>query len=267
MDTSSLPFILLITTGVGLIGLVGGVLLFWRQHLVKRWSYYFMSFAAGGLLGAAFLDLLPEALEGGETSHILSYTLLGVLVFFVIEKLLVWHHHSHPHDDEEAEDPQHASHLPHNKSLRPLIIFGDGLHNFLDGVIIAVAFLIDAHLGWVTALAVLAHEIPQEVGDFSILLSSGMARARVLFWNMVGALMATAGAIVGFYAHDSFSEIELPLLGFAAGNFIYIALADLFPTIQHERKFLGSMLHIALILFGLGLLYWVGGLFPHVHGE
>lgn len=265
METSSLAFILSVTTAAGILGLIGGLLLFWKENMTKRLTYFFISFAAGGLLGASFFDLLPEALEEGrDTERILWYVLLGMLVFFTIEKLLVWHHHSHTHDVDS--DPDHASHLPQRKELRPLIILGDGLHNFLDGIIIAVAFSIDAGLGWITVIAVLVHEIPQEVGDFSVLLATGMHRRRVLFWNVAGALLSTVGAFVGFYALEAFAHIELPLLGFAAGNFIYIALADLFPTIQHERKLTSSALHILLIVIGLGLVWWLSGIFPHVHG-
>ena len=266
MDPSSFLFIFLVTTGVSLLGLAGGLLILWRERAARRLAHYLMSFAAGSMLAAAFLDLIPEALEltatdSGKPTNILWYVLVGILVFFAIEKLLVWHHHTHEHDEET--DGHHPSHFPQRIALRPLIILGDGLHNFLDGVIVAVTFLIDPALGWITSAAVIAHELPQEIGDFSILLNAGMKRSRVLLWNVVGALFGAIGAVIGYFAHGSFEHIEAPLVAFAAGNFIYIALADLFPSIQHERRFVSSLAHIALVIGGLVMLWSVGTLFPH----
>lgn len=257
---------LLLTLGSSLLGLVGGFVLLWRADAIRRAAAWILAFAAGSILGASFLGLLPEAFEHGievglEPRLLLAWVLIGVLVFFAVEKLLVWHHHAHVHDVDA--DATHPSHLPTSPTVRPLIIIGDALHNFLDGAVIAVAYVIDPALAVVTALAILAHELPQEIGDFGILIASGMARRRIILWNVLGALVSPLGAIVGLLAADRFGAIEPPLLAFAAGNFIYIALADLFPSIQHERRLGRSAGQLALLILGLLVIWQVGVLLPH----
>ncbi|MDD5342360.1 MAG: ZIP family metal transporter [Patescibacteria group bacterium] len=148
-------------------------------------------------------------------------------------------------------------------TARPLIIVGDALHNLLDGAIIAIAFMTDTTLGLITSAAVIAHEIPQEIGDFSILISSGMAKARVLIWNIAGALIAVLGALIVIIARETFENVEVPILGFVIGNFIYIALADLLPTIQHERKLTNTLNQIFLIFAGIGVIWLLGTILPH----
>lgn len=256
----SLTPILVLTLATSLFGLVGGFVLLWREATARRWSAFLVSFAAGSLLGASFFNLLPEALATGGTTVILGYSLLGILAFFLVEKFLVWHHHSHVHDIQA--DVSHPSHLPSPTAVRPLIVIGDALHNFLDGAVIAIAFLIEPRLGLITALAVVAHELPQEIGDFGILLHAGMARGRVLFWNLLGALVSPLGALVGFLAAEQFGSVESPLLAFAAGTFVYIALADLFPTIQHESRLSRSAVQLGLILLGLILVWRLGQWLP-----
>ncbi|MBI3963728.1 MAG: ZIP family metal transporter [Candidatus Kerfeldbacteria bacterium] len=267
----SILFILLVTTAVSLIGLSGGLFLLWKSEATKRWAPFLLSFAAGSILGAAFLDLLPEAIEHAAISTGTFGALVGIITFFTIEKLLVWHHHAHRHTGDgpvqsslsPSGPVQPGSPVAASRSTRPLVIFGDALHNFLDGVIIAVTFLVDLRLGFITSLAVIAHEIPQEIGDFGILLSSGMRRRRIIGWNVVGALAATVGAGIGIAAHDAFETLEAPLLAFAAGNFIYIALADLVPTIQHERRLGQSLTHLILLVAGIVVIWQVGIAFPH----
>ncbi|MBI3115322.1 MAG: ZIP family metal transporter [Candidatus Kerfeldbacteria bacterium] len=257
---------LLLTLGSSLLGLMGGFLLLWRANAVRRAAAWILAFAAGSILGASLLGLLPEAFEhGAETglklTTLLAWALTGVLVFFAVEKLLVWHHHAHVHDVET--DPTHPSHLPTSPTVRPLIIIGDALHNFLDGAVIAIAYVVDPPLAIVAALAVLAHELPQEIGDFGILIASGMTRGRVILWNVLGALVSPLGAVVGLLAADRFEAIEPPLLAFAAGNFIYIALADLFPSIQHERRLGRSVGQLLLLIVGILVIWQVGVLLPH----
>ncbi len=253
--------IIAITTGVSLLGLLGGLILILNEWRIKRWSIYLMSFAAGSILGASFLELFPEALEhaGDNTGPVFVGTLIGVLTFFTLEKLLVWHHHSHQHGEETHEEQPHSN----LTSVRPLVIFGDAIHNLLDGAIIALAFLTDPGLGVITSLAVVAHEIPQEIGDFSILIHSGMARSKVLLWNFLGALVSPLGALLVLLNAQLVERIEVPLLAFVIGNFIYIALADLVPTIQHERKIGRSILQLVLIILGVVVVWQLGALLPH----
>ena len=262
MDVIATPLskILLSTLVVSLIGLTGGVLLLLKEDLTRRWSSLLISFSAGAILSATFFDLFPGALEhpNANINTILTAALLGIIVFFALERLLIWHHHAH-------EDESHRHTNIFNSPLsqvRPLIIIGDTLHNMLDGAIIAIAFITDTRLGIITSLAVLAHEIPQEIGDFSILLSSGLSRKRVLFWNAFSALAALVGAIGLYLARQQFEYIELPILGFVIGNFIYIALADLLPTIQHERKVRSPIFHISLIVIGAWIIWFIGKIIP-----
>lgn len=257
---------LLLTLGSSLLGLVGGFILLWRSDAVRRASAWILAFAAGSILGASFLGLLPEAFEHGveagvQPQALLVWVLVGVLVFLAVEKLLIWHHHAHVHDVEA--DATHPSHLPTAPTVRPLIIIGDALHNFLDGAVIAIAYVIDPALAMMAALAILAHELPQEIGDFGILIASGMARRRVILWNVLGALVSPLGAVVGLLAADRFGAIEAPLLAFAAGNFMYIALADLFPSIQHERRPGRSLGQLAVLVLGILVIWQVGALLPH----
>jgi len=253
------PFgIFLITAIVGLLGLLGGLLLLKNVTLTRRWSSVLVSFAAGSMLGATFIDLLPETVEHGEgrTASVIGFVLVGIMVFFALEKLLVWHHHAHTHESPDS---------PHGRlhSARPLIIIGDSLHNFLDGIIIAIAWLADPSLGIVTAVAVAAHEIPQEIGDFGVLLGSGMPRKKVLLWNVISALISPIGALVGFVAYGAFESSEPYLLAFVVGNFIYIALADLIPAIQHERKLSRSSLQLAVTILGILVVWQLGQVLPH----
>jgi zinc and cadmium transporter len=257
---------LLLSLASSLLGLAGGFLLLWKAQAVHRWAQWLVAFAAGTILAASFLNLLPEAIEHGleqnmEISTLLTWALVGILAFFLVEKLLIWHHHAHTHDLDT--DPSHPSHLPAPRTVRPLIIVGDALHNFLDGAVIAVAYLVEPALGIVAAIAILAHELPQEIGDFSILLASGMKRRSIIVWNFLGALASPLGTVVGLLAAERFEALEPSLLAFATGAFVYIALADLFPTIQHERKFTRSMGQIALLVLGAVIIWQLGILLPH----
>ncbi|MDP3964877.1 MAG: ZIP family metal transporter [bacterium] len=261
-ESSSLLGILLITLGVSLLGLLGGFFLIWKESVVQRWARYLISFAAGSILGATFLNLLPEAFEHSDQDGgrmVILMMLIGILVFFILEKLLVWHHHSHE-DEVEGETVIHNHKMA---SARPLIIIGDALHNLLDGAIIAIAFMADPSLGFISALAVIAHEIPQEIGDFSILIHSGMSKKKVIWWNFIGAAISPLGALIVYFSSEFFTDIELPLLGFVIGNFIYIALADLVPTIQHERKISRSLVQLVCMLVGVGIFWQLGVLLPH----
>lgn len=258
--TNTFFSILGLTVASSILGLGGGFFLLWREAATKRWSHLLVSFGAGGIIGATFLELLPEAIrKGQDTDRTIQWMLLGIVIFFTVEKFLVWHHHSHTHDT--GEDTHHPSHLV-NTAVRPLIIIGDALHNFLDGAVIAVAFLISTRLGIITALAVFVHEIPQEIGDFSILINSGMRKGAVALWNILGALVSPLGAIIAFIASERFKGIEVPLLAFAAGNFIYIALADLLPSMQHQTKFRQSVGQVVLLLTGIFVIWFFGTLLP-----
>ena len=245
---------LLASTLSSFLGLIGGFALLNGDTAIRRWSKYLVSFAAGTLLGAAFFDLLSEAIHEFPNSVTFTFTwvMAGFLLFFLIEKLLLWHHHNHA--DEEHTD---------RRVLGPMVIAGDAIHNFIDGMVIGGAFLLNPAVGVTTSIAVLAHELPQEIGDFSILIHSGMPRRRIIGWNLLGALVSPIGTLLTFWAASVVEGLELPLLGLSAGLFIYIAAADLVPEIHREKKF-GTMIgQLTLLVLGMLMIVAVGKAFPH----
>lgn len=206
-----------------------------------------ISYAIGALLGAAFLEILPHALEKGDPHRMAATVLFGILVFFVLEKLVLWRHCHHDHC--EAHDA-HAPAHDHGRSGL-LILVGDTFHNFVDGILIAAAFLESTELGIVTALAIIAHEIPQEVGDYLILLHSGYSRARALAFNLLSSLATLLGAMLAYFALSQLTEWIPTLLGLAAASMIYVAVADLIPSL-HKRTELKATLQ-QILLIGLGV--------------
>ena len=220
-----------------------------------------VSFAIGALLGAAFLAVLPHALAapGVRDMHAITGTvLLGLLGFFLLEKLVLWRHcHTHEceaHGAIEAINPL-AIH-GHATASGYLILFGDGVHNFVDGVLIAAAFLTDLHLGVVTALAVAAHEIPQEVGDFAILLHSGFTRGKALFYNVLASLTTVLGGVLAYFSLGV-AQAALPyVLAVAASSFIYIAVADLIPGLHKRLEPRVTLEQVLLIGAGVLTIYF-----------
>ena len=207
-----------------------------------------ISYAIGALLGAAFLEILPHALERGDPHRMAATVLFGILAFFLLEKLVLWRHCHHDHC--EAHDAQAPAHDHGRSGL--LILVGDTFHNFVDGILIAAAFLESTELGIVTALAIIAHEIPQEVGDYLILLHSGYSRARALAFNLLSSLATLAGALLAYFALSRLTEWIPTLLGLGAASMIYIAVADLIPGL-HKRTELKATVQ-QMLLIGLGVL-------------
>jgi len=239
-----------------------------------------ISFAIGALLAVAFWGLIPEVFTGAkpEQFQALSGTILaGILGFFVLEKLLLWRHchygeHCEAHGDDADAEHAHHDHGGHNhghhghgaKSAGSLIIVGDSIHNFVDGVLIAAAFLTDVQLGIVTSLAVAAHEIPQEVGDFAILLHSGYSNAKALFYNVLASLSTVLGGVLAYFCLADLHD-KLPyLLALAASSFIYIAVADLIPSLHKKTDMKTSLQQIMLIAAGVGLICTLHNI---VHGH
>ena len=206
-----------------------------------------ISYAIGALLGAAFLEILPHALEHGAPHRMAATVLFGIMFFFVLEKLVLWRHCHHDHcEAHEAQAPTHD----HGRSGL-LILVGDTFHNFVDGVLIAAAFLESTELGIVTALAIIAHEIPQEVGDYMILLHSGYSRAKALAFNLLSSLATLVGAMLAYFALSDMQEMIPTLLGLAAASMIYVAVADLIPGL-HKRTELKATIQ-QVLLIGLGI--------------
>ncbi|MGB5337602.1 MAG: ZIP family metal transporter [Gammaproteobacteria bacterium] len=220
-----------------------------RTHLLP----HLVSFATGALLGAAFLGLLPHALAAAPQAdtHIIPLAvLLGLLGFFLLEKLVLWRHCHADHCEIHA--PQKSE---RQRSAGTLILIGDGLHNFLDGILIAGAFLTDVHLGVVTSLAVVAHEIPQEVGDFAVLLHSGFTRRRAFIYNIIASLTTVIGGVLAYYSLQELAHVLPFVLAVAASSFIYIAVADLIPTLHERADARAAVQQVLLITAGVLVIY------------
>lgn len=239
---SLLAYIIVFSLAGSVFSLVGGLALIASKTIMKA-IHFMPAFAAGALLAAAFFDLLPEAVEMGEGLELFPWVLLGILGFFLAEHYLRWvHFHSREHGGQL-------------KPAVPLIIFGDTLHNFIDGLVIGLTFMADIKLGIITTLAVAAHEIPQELSDFGLLLAAGMKKAKVVIVNLISSLATVIGALL-IYGLGRGLEAYLPyLLSVSAGLFIYIALSDLVPEIHHGHRKSYASLQILVLLIGLLAVY------------
>lgn len=213
-----------------------------------------VSYAVGALLGAVFLDILPhlfeETVDHGGTAALI---LFGILGFFVLEKLLLWRHHHGGDEDGAAGAHAHDAHGQADDRGRSgwMIVVGDSFHNFTDGVIIASAFLADVKLGVVTAAAIVAHEVPQEVGDFLVLLNSGFSKSRALALNAFSSLAAVAGALLGYYALSAAEQWVPRVLAISAAGMIYVAVADLMPGLQRRTRLAETVAQVAFIALGI----------------
>jgi zinc and cadmium transporter len=216
------------------------------------WVPVLVSFAIGTLLGAAFLEVLPEAIvASGDASQTCAIVLAGILGFFVLEKLVLWRH---CHIEScEGHEPAAMGH-DHGRSAT-MILIGDTFHNFVDGVLIAAAFIGDPALGLVTALAIVTHEIPQEVGDFLILLHSGYSKMRALWFNLLSSLAMLVGGVVGWAALSVAQGAVPPLLAIAAASMIYVAVADLIPGLHKRAELRSTVQQVLLIGAGIGAVF------------
>jgi len=243
--------------GGALSALAASLFLVAPESVRTRVLPHLVSFATGALLGAALLGLLPHAIEqvGISGTHGIGLTLLaGLLVFFVLEKMVLWRH-CHQEVCEGHVPHVHATDAHRDAASASLILIGDGFHNVLDGVLIAAAFMTDVHLGVVTALAVFAHEIPQEVGDLAILLQGGMSRLRALTLNLLTSLTSVVGGVVAYFALGPVEQALPYALSLAAASFLYIAVADLIPGL-HRRVDAGSgVRQFVFIVLGVAVIY------------
>lgn len=247
------PTIIKILIAVLIVSLVSllGILIFLRKKTLNKILFFLVSFAAGTLLGAAFLDLLPEALEGGFKESVPVFILLGILSFFVLEKFLYWHHHHTGHEHEEVH------------GFTYLNIIGDAIHNFLDGAVIAISFINSTTLGIVATIAIIAHEIPQEIADFSLLIYGGFSKLKALVYNFLTALTAVIGALAAYFYSSVIVNSTIFLTSFAVGGFVYIASSDLIPEIHKEKDLKKSLVQLVLLALGIFLIWIVGEVFQH----
>jgi len=236
-----LVFIIISSFSITLIALLGIFFLFLRKRLLDKIVVYLVAFTAGSLMGGAFLHLLPEGAQALPPDIFFPLLLLSFILFFFIEELFRWHH------CHKAGCPQH--------SFGYINLLGDGVHNFIDGLIIAATFLVNVRLGLITTLAVALHEVPQEIGDFGVLIYAGFKRGRALFLNFLAAVMVVLGGFFG-YSLSLRVESAVPyLLPFAAGSFIYLATSDLIPEIKKEKKIKKSLLLFFFFLLGILIMY------------
>lgn len=228
------------TIVVSLFSFIGVLTLAFKEKLLNKIALMLVGFSAGALIGGAFLHLIPEALERGMSDNLFLYVILGLVAFYVLEKFLHWRH---------CHKGKCKVHM-----FTYLNLIGDAVHNFTDGLIIAVSFVVSFKLGLVTTLAVIIHEIPQEFGDFGVLIYGGFSKFKALFYNFLSALAAVFGAITGFFLSSAAGGM-LFLLPLTAGGFIYIASSDLIPELRKENGVKKSLLPFAFFLLGIAFMW------------
>ncbi len=229
---------LLLVSSVSLVGLFT---LTWTKSRIHEFLYAFVALAAGTMMGTAFLHLLPEAAENTDSRELFMGVLFSFVLFFIVEKFLHWRH---------CHEENCKTH-----TFGYMNLIGDGFHNFLDGIIIAVAYATSIEVGVAATVAVLIHEIPQEIGDFGVLLKAGFSVQRALFLNFVTALTAVAGGLVGYFLTEHSMNFVTLLTPFAAGSFLYIAATDLLPQLENERVVRKSVYSLLIFLLGIGITY------------
>ncbi len=224
--------------------------------LHSRWISRLVSFAVGALLGAVFLELLPHALQHGSTERVMGTVLAGLLLFFLLEKLVLWRH---SHGDPEATDTAGAiahahAHGADGGRSGLMIVIGNSVHNFCDGVVIAATFIANFALGTTTALAIIAHAIPQQVGDFAVLMHSGYSRRRAFAYNLATGMATLAGGLAGYYALASMQQILPTVLALAAASLLYVAVADLIPSLHRHPAPAQTAVQVVLIGAGIAVI-------------
>lgn len=225
---------------VSLFSFVGVFTLSLRTEVLKKYLTLFISLAIGALLGDVFIHLIPESFKGEHNEFVSILFIIGILIFFILEKYLHWHHHENDSNEENHIHP-----------VGKLILISDGMHNFLDGLIIGASFLVSIPVGIATTIAVILHEIPQEIGDFAVLIHSGYSKVKALWLNFASAIMAFLGLALIFILgeiSDHFIEYIVPIAG---GGFIYIALADLIPELHKSKKIKDILLQSIFLILGV----------------
>ena len=226
--------------------------------LSASWISRLVSFAVGALLGAVFIELLPHALETGSAPTVMATVLAGLLAFFLLEKLVLWRHshgHAEHHDDEDESEHDHALHA-HGDGGRSglMILIGNSVHNFCDGVVIAAAFLVETRLGIATTVAIVAHAVPQQVGDFAVLIHSGFSRTRAFTWNIAAGLATLAGAMAGYVALAGMEQALPIVLAVAAASLLYVAVADLIPSLHRRPEPMETARQVLAIGLGVAII-------------
>lgn len=244
-------FLIVIFSLLGSVGVIATASFFItaKEKLQKLLVDLLISFATGTLLASAFLGLIPNTLESLPAMSVLSTALAGILIFFLIEKFVIWHH---------CHDRQCQAH----KSAGPMILVGDAFHNFIDGVVIAASFLISIPVGIAVSISIVVHEIPQELGDFAILLHSGYPKKKALLFNVLSGLVSLPAAIIAYFALSTIEPFVPYVLAIAAASFIYIALTDLSPQLHQKTGLSISLRQILFMLAGILTIVCLLNLMP-----
>jgi zinc and cadmium transporter len=248
---------LLIIIAVCFFGSFLSLMLAYLFSKLKMVNYadYFVSFAVGTLLGAAFLEIIPHAYELSRDLHQISLiVLIGILVFFILEKLLVWRHCHGSHCEN------HSPVVNHDVKKGSILIIGDCFHNFIDGILIASAFIVDINLGLITALAIIVHEIPQEISNFSILINSGYSLSRTLLMNIITGCAMIIGAILAYFVLNDLEFLIPIILSFAASSMIYVAISDLIPSLHKKVEIKQTFQQTFSIFLGVLIIYFLHSL-------
>jgi len=239
---------------VSLLSLIGIFAISLDEKMLDKILFILIGFSAGSILGAAYFDLLPEAVELVEESGTFIYIALGFVGFFVLERFIYWYH-GHAHESEIGKKTI-------VKKFVYLNVLGDGIHNLIDGMIIAVSFFLDTSVGITSTIAVIFHELPQEIGDFGVLVFGGFTKRKALLFNFLSALTAVVGALFSTFFSVHTENFIGFLVAFAAGGFIYLAASELIPIIQEEKDFKKSLIQFILFIFGLVLVWCLGVIIP-----
>jgi zinc and cadmium transporter len=251
-----LVWIILATVAGGVLSVLFAALFLLTPERARTAALpHFVSFATGALLGAALLSLLPQAIQmaGGDNADRIGLALVaGILLFFVLEKWVLWRH---SHDEDGAEHAHGSS--KHDRVAANLILIGDGIHNALDGVAIAAAFMSGTEVGIVTSIAVIAHEVPHEVGAFAILLNGGMSRLRALAFNLLSGLTAVVGGVVAYFALEHSLSVLPYAIALAASSLLYVAVADLIPGLHRQVSAAAGVRQVLLIVIGVTLIFYL----------
>ncbi len=240
------------TVLISLISLIGVLTLTLKKGFLIKITSLLVAFAVGSLIGVAIFDLIPEAFVINQQTASISIV-IGILLFFGIERFIGWHHQHHKEDIDPKGFKEH--HHDHEKPFVYTALTADFIHNFVDGVLIGVSFLVNIPLGIATTVAVALHEIPQEIGDFAILIHAGLKVKKALLYNFFAAISAVVGGVIGFYLASSIETFTVYLLGIGGGGFLYLAMTDLLPEINREKSRKNSIAQFAALIAGLIIIY------------
>ncbi len=257
-DFMEILYIMLSVIFVSLLSVVAAVPLIIKKQVSNRLLLVLVGISVGTLLGAVFFHFLPEVTSDSYTVGLALNILAGFLVFFIVEKLIHYHHSAHQHSAGTAH--HHAYHLA------PINLIGDFVHNFIDGIVIAASYLVSIPLGIAATVSVALHELPQEIADFGILLYAGLSKKKALLFNFLASLSAILGALVGIIAFTKITNFQSFAIPFAIGSFLYIAASNLVPELHKEKKVLNSVLQLFAVIIGAGLMLLLALYAPHAHG-